>query len=170
VVKAATDRNSVVFGKLLRLLALVFVFAFHASAFAQSDGQILLDAHNAYRAKHCTPPLTWSAEIAATAQLWANRCVFDHDRNNELGENLAWGTRLSASEAVSLWYDEVSEYDYAAPGFGPAGHFAQLVWRGSKQLGCGRAMCGADTLFVCRYAPAGNFDGEYRLNVSPPCR
>jgi uncharacterized protein YkwD len=166
----AVGRNSVAYGKLLRSFVLAAAFTFHAAASAQSDARILLDAHNAYRAKHCAPPLTWSTDIAAAAQRWANRCVFDHDRSNELGENLAWGTRLSVREAVSLWYDEVGGYNYAAPGFGSAGHFTQLVWRGSRQVGCGRAVCGADILFVCRYAPAGNFEGEYRQNVSPPCR
>jgi hypothetical protein len=108
--------------------------------------------------------------VAASAQYWANRCVFDHDPNSELGENLAWGTRLSASEAVGLWYEEVCEYNYARPGFGPAGHFTQLVWRASRQLGCGRAICGRDVYWVCRYSPAGNVDDEYRANVSLVCR
>jgi len=150
----------------LCLIALVF----GANAMAQNEAQILLDAHNAYRARHCAPPLSWSAEVAASAQRWANRCVFDHDPNSELGENLAWGTQLSAREAVEMWYDEVSEYNYAAPGFGPAGHFTQLVWRGSKLLGCGRAICQGDVYWVCRYSPAGNYEGQYRANVRPMCR
>jgi uncharacterized protein YkwD len=139
-------------------------------ALAQNEAQTLLDAHNFYRARHCAPPLTWSPEVAATAQRWANRCVFDHDRGSGLGENLAWGTQLSAREAVELWYGEVSQYNYASPGFGPAGHFTQLVWRGSQQIGCGRAVCGADVYWVCRYSPPGNYDGEYQANVSPRCR
>jgi glioma pathogenesis-related protein 2 len=141
-----------------------------SGARAQSDPQTLLDAHNAYRARHCAPALIWSPELATAAQRWANRCLFDHDPNSETGENLAWGTRLSAREAVGLWYEEISQYNYSAPGFGPAGHFTQLVWRGSKQLGCGAAMCGGDVYWVCRYSPAGNYDGEYRANVAPVCR
>ena len=31
-----------------------------------------LNAHNEYRAKHGVPPLKWSAELAADAQIWAN--------------------------------------------------------------------------------------------------
>jgi uncharacterized protein YkwD len=139
-------------------------------ALAQSDSQTLLDLHNAYRARHCTPPLTWSAEIAATAQYWANRCVFDHDYNSALGENLAWGRQLSARESVQLWYEEISQYNYASPGFGPAGHFTQVIWRGSRQLGCGKAICRGEVYWVCRYSPPGNVDSQFGANVSRVCR
>ena len=151
------------------LLGISFL-AFTTNAMAQTEAQTLLDAHNAYRARHCTPPLTWSTEVAATAQAWANRCVFDHDYNSGLGENLAWGTELSARQAVQLWYEEISEYNYASPGFGPAGHFTQVIWRGSRQLGCGKAICQGEVYWVCRYSPAGNDDDEFRENVSPICR
>jgi uncharacterized protein YkwD len=157
----------------LKLLILCVCLAFlagHAAAFAQNEMQTMLDMHNYYRARHCTPPLTWSPEVAAAAQRWANRCVYDHDRDNPLGENLAWGTQLSAREAVDLWYEEIGEYNYAAPGFGPAGHFTQLIWRGSKQLGCARAICPGYVYWVCRYSPAGNYYNEFAQNVSPPCR
>jgi uncharacterized protein YkwD len=136
----------------------------------QSEPQTLLNAHNAYRARHCTPPLSWSNEVAATAQVWANRCVFDHDHNSEFGENLAWGQQLSAAESVKLWYEEISQYNYASPGFGPAGHFTQVLWRGSRQLGCAKATCHGDVFWVCRYSPAGNYEGEFAANVAPLCR
>jgi uncharacterized protein YkwD len=154
------------------LLSAALVVTNAATAFAQSETQAVLDAHNYYRARHCTPPLAWSPDLAAAAQRWANLCHFDHDRNNENGENLAWGTRLSGRESVTLWYDEVREYNYAAPGFSPStGHFTQLLWRGSTQVGCAQAACpGGDIYWVCRYAPAGNYEGEYKQNVSPPCR
>jgi uncharacterized protein YkwD len=139
-------------------------------ASAQYETQVLLDSHNAARARHCTSPLAWSPDLAAKAQAWANRCSFSHDPNNDLGENLAWGTNLSAREAFGLWYEEIAEYNYAAPGFGPAGHFTQVIWRDSKLLGCARAICGRDILWVCRYAPPGNVERQYRANVLPVCR
>jgi hypothetical protein len=114
--------------------------------------------------------MAWSAPVAASAQRWANRCAFGHDPGNDVGENIAWGTWLTASEAFGLWYDEIAEYNYRSPGFGPAGHFTQVIWRDSRMLGCGRAQCGDNVHWVCRYAPAGNVEGEYRANVSPPCR
>jgi uncharacterized protein YkwD len=156
--------------KSLACLNFMAILACHPGAFAQNDAQSLLDAHNAYRARHCVPPLTWSPEIAATAQVWANRCVFDHDYDSGLGENLAWGTQLSPREAVQLWYEEIGEYNYASPGFGPAGHFTQVIWRESRQLGCGKAICRGDVFWVCRYSPPGNVEGEFPANVLPLCR
>lgn len=155
--------------RLLTILCLALP-ALTASAWAQADMRALLDAHNAYRARHCVPPLAWSQQIAASAQAWADRCVFNHDPNSELGENLAWGTALSGRESVSLWYEEISLYNYAAPGFGPAGHFTQVVWRDSRQIGCGVARCGGDVYWVCRYSPPGNVEGEFRANVPRVCK
>ena len=51
----------------------------------------MLNAHNAARAKHGVPPLSWSASLAKAAQAWADRCVFEHSSTN-YGENLAQGT------------------------------------------------------------------------------
>jgi hypothetical protein len=69
-----------------------------------------------------------------------------------------------------MWYNEVPLYNFSAPGFGPAGHFSQLTWRGSQVLGCGGATCGGNVFWVCRYAPPGNVEGRYRENVAPACR
>ena len=39
----------------------------------------VLNAHNAFRADHCAPALTWADDLAASAQAWADACVFTHD-------------------------------------------------------------------------------------------
>lgn len=65
--------------------------------------------------------------------------------------------------------DEASKYDYNHPGFSSGtGHFTQVVWKGSKQVACAIANCGAGTIFgqaskyvVCRYSPAGNIIGHF---------
>jgi hypothetical protein len=79
--------------------------------------------------------------------------------------------------AVKSWYDEVSKYDYNNPGFSSAtGHFTQVVWKSSTQLGCGAAR-GVKTLngtnynafyVVCHYSPAGNVQGQFPANVLKP--
>jgi uncharacterized protein YkwD len=150
--------------------AVGLIFALTTGATAQVDAQPMLEMHNAARAAHCTPPLAWSAELAAQAARYAGRCVFEHDRSSGAGENLAWGTGLSAQKAFGLWYGEANLHDFAAPRFGPAGHFTQLLWRDSKVLGCGGAICGRDVFWVCRYSPPGNVEGKYRQNVLPRCR
>lgn len=38
---------------------------------------------------------------------------------------------------------QVTSYNFATPGFNPnAGHFTQVVWSDSVQVGCGAANCG----------------------------
>ena len=49
----------------------------------------MLDQHNLLRAKHCSPTMTWDAELAKAAQEWANRCQWEHAKNTGEGENLA---------------------------------------------------------------------------------
>ena len=156
------------------------------------DQQAMLDAHNAARAKHCVGALTWSAQAAAAAQQWANRCTrsgggFAHDGNRgSFGENLAWGTSMTAQRAAELWYQEIRSYNFAAPAYTsnpPVGHFTQMVWAGTTQVGCAMAQCGGQNLWVCRYAPPGNFNvvpragftaaqaqQSLRQNVPQPCR
>jgi uncharacterized protein YkwD len=43
-----------------------------------SDIQAYLYAHNSIRSKHGARDLTWSNDLAATAQNWANGCKFQH--------------------------------------------------------------------------------------------
>jgi uncharacterized protein YkwD len=141
-----------------------------------SDQQIMLNAHNADRAKHCVPALTWSASAAAAAQQWASLCTsngvggFAHDPNRGgLGENRAWGTNLGAQQSVDLWYNEVSSYNFTAPVYTlnpQVGHFTQLVWRTTTQVGCAMARCGAMNLWVCRYSPTGNMNVQARAGFT----
>ena len=51
----------------------------------------------------------------------------------------------------------------------PVGHFTQVVWKGSKEIGVGKAQ-GRDgkTIVVASYRPAGNMVGSFRDNVLPP--
>lgn len=133
--------------------------------------QIALDTHNRLRAKHCVPPLAWSAQLAATAQQWANACDFSHS-NNGLGENLAMGTSgaFPPGAQIQSWYDEIAKYTFAAGRFtSGTGHFTQVVWRATTEVGCGVATCGGEDLLVCNYSPPGNFQGEFQENVPAPC-
>ena len=124
----------------------------------------VLSKHNELRANHCAAPLTWDDELANAAQAYADSCVWGHDPNANAGENLAGGSE----QPTEMWYSEVAQYDFANPGFSMStGHFTQVVWRNSTNLGCGRAMCSFGVYYVCRYSPSGNFTGQYAENVLP---
>jgi len=50
-----------------------------------------------------------------------------------------------------------------------AGHFTQCIWKGSREIGIGRAFAdkGRSVYVVCNYFPAGNVIGHLRDNVLP---
>ena len=138
--------------------------------------QAILLAHNRHRARHCAAPLRWSAAVAAVAQAWADQlvrdeCAFEHSKGNKYGGNLFFmgpSDPGSAVIAADEWYSEITAYDYGAPGFGMStGHFTQVVWRASTELGCAVAQCNGGDLWVCNYNPPGNVHGQYPANVKP---
>ncbi|MGE3455278.1 MAG: CAP domain-containing protein, partial [Kofleriaceae bacterium] len=101
--------------------------------------------------------------------LKANNCGFDHS-NGKYGENLAAATigALTPESVVTMWYDELKGYSFKQPGFSmQTGHFTQVVWRGTKQVGCGSAQCNGLEIWVCEYDPPGNWHGQYREHVLP---
>ena len=76
-----------------------------------------------------------------------------------------------------MWYDEIQFYDYNNPGQKKAGsesemigHFTQVVWNNTLEIGCGLAK-GSDNFIysVCNYSPPGNYIGaqNYQNNVLP---
>lgn len=144
---------------------------------APMDRAILAE-HNAARAEHCAPPLTWSPRLAAAATAWAGHlrdanCGFEHS-GTEFGENLAAGSvgMLDAHGIVGMWVEERDQYDFARGDFSMAtGHFTQVVWRETTQVGCGSATCNGMDVWVCNYDPPGNVTGGYADNVQPTsCR
>ena len=48
------------------------------------------------------------------------------------------------------------------------GHFTQVVWKGSKEVGIGKAFGNDGRVFVvANYYPAGNILGKFKDNVFP---
>ncbi|SMN21736.1 similar to Saccharomyces cerevisiae YJL079C PRY1 Protein of unknown function [Maudiozyma saulgeensis] len=130
----------------------------------------MLAEHNKKRELHKdTPDLTWSETLASYAQNYADS--YDCSGNlvhsgGQYGENLAVGYGTTGS--VDAWYNEISNYDFSNPGFSSnTGHFTQLVWKSTTQVGCGVKSCGGvwGDYVICSYDPAGNVSGEYADNV-----
>ena len=138
----------------------------------QAQKDELLAAHNAYRAVKCLPPLTWSDSAAATAQAWVTQCkgnaIVDHNPDRGfLGENnFASGGPASATSAVSNWASEGKSYDdvsHTCAAGEICGHYTQVMWKNTTQLGCGVAICQNLSYpynLVCDYAPPGNYGGQ----------
>jgi uncharacterized protein YkwD len=162
----------------LLVFALFVIVARPAAGGGASDTSAFVDAHNAVRAKHCAPPLKASPKVEASAKAWAKKlqgqgCALQHS-GGQYGENLAGGTAgtLDAQSVVAMWYGEGAHYDFKRGKFSmKTGHFTQVVWRGTTEVGCARAACGGVDVFVCQYAPPGNVEGQYLDNVKPTaCR
>ena len=65
-------------------------------------------------------------------------------------------------------YKEVCDYDFntgKAKGDKVVGHFTQVVWKTSVELGIGRSVKGDCTYVVGRYKPPGNWIGQEKENV-----
>ncbi len=147
-----------------------------------ADFEDALDVHNAERAAVATSPslepLRWSNELASYAQAWVNElarrnCEPEHrPREGEFkqlyGENLAWGTSLSGRDASLLWASEKQDYNaesHACKQGAVCGHYTQMVWRNSKELGCASVECQLGNgrtreIVACNYDPPGNFIGQ----------
>jgi uncharacterized protein YkwD len=137
--------------------------------------QAMLAAQNAVRAGATpvpSPPLTpytWSTTVAAYAQNWANQCQFEHSMGM-YGENIYASTDTpTPQDVVSSWASEAADYDYATNSCSNVcGHYTQIVWRSSTEVGCAVASCtqnspfgsGAWSFVVCDYDPAGNYVGQ----------
>ena len=128
----------------------------------------IVQVTNNYRRQHSANDIYWNTGLAAYAARYlnSNKCVFKHS-SGPYGENIAYGYDTPAS-TVSAWGDERSDYDYNNPGYSPAtGHFTQLVWKSTTDVGCARIWCGnyMGWFLVCEYNPPGNYIGEFAENV-----
>ncbi|XP_054466062.1 Golgi-associated plant pathogenesis-related protein 1-like [Anoplopoma fimbria] len=133
-----------------------------------------LETHNAYRAKHKTPEMTLSSELTASAQKWADQLLeLDNMKHSDTkdGENIYYkssSAQLTGKEAVECWYSEIEDYDWSSPGSNKkTGHFTQVVWKNSTELGVGMATDGRKKYVVGQYRPSGNMRGDFEKNVLP---
>jgi len=138
--------------------------------------QRVLAAHNRERRDLGLVPLSWNAALARSARRWANYLAstgrFEHapesPRSPE-GENLWAGTKgyYSPEAMVDAW---IREKKFFRPGTFPdnsttgrmedVGHYTQVVWRATTQVGCAESRSRKEDILVCRYAEAGNYRGE----------
>jgi uncharacterized protein YkwD len=129
----------------------------------------------------------WATQLASSLST-CNQPV--HRSGTELkmmgyGENLAAffgempsGMVSTAQQAVDGWASEKACWTYGSFGgtekcdmtcttklfSDGCGHYTQIVWRNSVELGCGVASCqstqGPADIWICNYAPPGNVVGQ----------
>ena len=146
----------------------------------------LVNRHNTLRSKHGAQALTKLKALADLAQVTANNCrdqqtlihSSDYYNNQPVGQNLymSGGSAPTGTSVSNSWYSENVNYNYNTGKPKQTGqvigHFTQLVWKNSKQIGCALATGpwgSYDGYFVCcNYFPAGNYNNQYIANVGKP--
>ena len=140
------------------------------SKMSARDMQAITAYHDKVRADVGVGPMKWSAALAAYAQEWADHlaattCRMAHRTQHKYGENLFQGTAgfYTAADAAKAWETEKKDYGggvLTESNWHPAGHYTQMVWRGTTALGCGEAICDKTLIVACNYDPPGNYIGR----------
>ena len=175
---------------------LVCNFSYALSAETDEIESTLLERHNYYRGIAGIPLMKWNDGLATLAQKWANTlkkngCKMKHSSHSfrknvagfsYIGENLYWRGSSApfamsadyAQNGVDNWYTEIRDFQYSEKGVicplrgkkGAIGHFTQVMWDKSIELGCAYAQCsgGKSMVLVCHYGPGGNFN----MRSTPP--
>merc|ERR1719468_1149562 len=131
--------------------------------------------------------LVWNDELSVIAQRWADQCTFDHDDSRHKADGTKAGQNLFlkgssnqytfdelmqtvADESTLAWYLEVESPGYNSNDIDPfknpgsAGHYTQVVWAETEEIGCGFTYYNEKVgpfnaysqLVVCNYAKNGN--------------
>ena len=147
------------------------------SNFKASDAKTFLDDHNKVRAQVGVGKLTWSNSLSNYAQSWANqladkKCKIKHsecadESGRILGENIFRGSSsefYSTLDASKSWFEEKADYNgepIEATRRKMVGHYTQMVWSSTREVGAGVAYCPSGAIIVvASYHPAGNIVGS----------
>lgn len=136
----------------------------------------IVAAHNQERMRNGLHGLRWNGALARDAQGWAQdlvrRQVLEHadsDRTRGAGENLWMGTAgyYSLEDMIGGF---IGERRHFRPGRFPevsrtgnwadVGHYTQIIWPTTEEVGCALARGRDHEVLVCRYWPAGNWVGH----------
>ncbi len=133
-----------------------------------------LAAHNVERRQVGVKPLVWSTKLAEESQAWAielaKKGAMMHAPQRAHGENIWTNTanRRTVGSMVGGW--SIEKNDYIPGALHPnvargkkwqaVGHYTQMVWYSTTQVGCAIARANNRDFLVCRYAPIGNWVGQ----------
>ncbi|MEC3910239.1 CAP domain-containing protein [Sphingobium sp. CR2-8] len=144
---------------------------------------VMLDAHNGERASLGLPRLDWDDALAADAARYADDMartgLFRHSARTSRvipsGENLWMGPRrlYGYQVMVGSFLDEkpLTRIEGKLPDLSrtgrwqDVGHYTQMIWRGTRKVGCALGEGTNADYLVCRYFPAGNAFGKGPLDA-----
>ena len=134
--------------------------------------------HNILRACHNAQPLMFNCEIMKISQdyseyLAKNVGSLVHSKTRFHGEWMGENLSLVSGSAIpkggtptNMWDNEIHSYDFNNPGFSSAtGHFTQVVWKNSKELGIGAYCYNYICIMTGNYYPGGNYNNMYSTQV-----
>ena len=154
---------------------------FNAAKFLEQE----LAETNRLRKLHGANPLKLNKDLVEMAQKYAEELAaenkFKHSENRNLkghegewvGENIymcsnSMGAQYSTGSMTRSWYDEIKDYDFntgKSKNGGVVGHFTQVVWKDTKEVGFGIGFNGGNLVGVGNYYPGGNFNNAELQNV-----
>ncbi|KAK9863785.1 hypothetical protein WJX84_009366 [Apatococcus fuscideae] len=141
---------------------------------SMSSGSVALADTNIIRQRYGSASVGWDNTAAAYAQKAAEACTFAHT-HGYYGENLYAGTAGPANwtTVISAWASEAPAYHPNEPDLDDQdGHFTQLVWKGSKYIGCAWQQCSSIAnldwaaggfIYYCEYNPPGNIASAVQI-------
>jgi len=128
-----------------------------------------LTLHNQMRGAVGTPPLKWNCKLQCQIQKHASKGVYEHSDSFNApipaGENLASGS--DGVYAAWMWFSEYGAAHGGQATFNCCGHYTAMVWKATKEIGCGKSTSG-DGIYLCQYTNAQpNFGGasDFAANV-----
>lgn len=162
-----TDRRPKIFGNKLRLKSL--------EPGKYRIQKKLVQFHNFFRSKVKPEAanmlaMSWSSAAAVDAQRWADACqllVHDSAEGREVEEYGSCGQNIFVSThqvpwffAVKTWWLEKDNFTYGGNNndLHVIGHYTQMVWHATHEVGCGLAYCAHAYPrpfynYVCNYCP-----------------
>jgi hypothetical protein len=139
-------------------------------------GPRLVGLHNRERAAVGAPALAWDDGLASAAASYgpelARRGRLAHsppEGRPGQGENLWMGTAdaYSLEDMVGSWAAEKRLFaagtfpDVSSSGhWSDVAHYTQMIWPGSRRVGCALHRSARWDFLICRYAPGGNVVGQ----------
>ncbi len=153
-----------------------------AAGLTRAQSEEIVRAHNRWRQRAGIRPLGWAADLGTRAQarasyLAAHGCGIEHGPlPADVGENVcgvgpftAEGRKnefsvVTATWVVDAWGAESADYSAESDTCAPnrhCGHYTQIVWATTTEVGCGFAVCPTlGQVWVCNYRPRGNIRGR----------